>query len=105
MLPSPVSRATMHKRSAVLLGAVVASCVSVACASGASRRPVQTAPSAPAVAQAPAPVAAPAPVDPIRELLATADRYFEEGRSELTLGHLARAKTKFNRALEVLLES
>jgi membrane-bound lytic murein transglycosylase D len=38
-------------------------------------------------------------------LLAIADRHFEEGRSELTLGHLARAKARFNQALEVLLES
>ncbi len=55
------------------------------------------------------PAAAPAlvtpAVHPIGELLAAADRRFEEGRSELALGHLARAKTKFNEALEVLLES
>ena len=42
---------------------------------------------------------------PFSELLAAADRHFEAGRSELTLGHLARAKARFNQALEVLLES
>ena len=47
----------------------------------------------------------PPPVDPIVELIAAADRHFEAGRRELTLGHLARAKTRFNQALEVLLES
>jgi peptidoglycan lytic transglycosylase D len=41
----------------------------------------------------------------VQELLAAADRHFEAGRSELTLGHLARAKARFNQALEVLLES
>jgi peptidoglycan lytic transglycosylase D len=45
------------------------------------------------------------PIDPVRELLATADRHFEAGRSELAVGHLARAKARFNEALEVLLES
>ena len=89
----------------MLLGAVMAVCASAACSSGAGRGPIQTTPSAQPVAHAPAAVAAPAPVDPIQELLAAADRHFEAGRSELTLGHLARAKARFNQALDVLLES
>src|SRR5262245_49167708 len=94
----------MHKRS-LLLGVSLTLCVSVACSSGSGRHPVQVAPTAPATAQnAPAQIA-PAAVDPVQELLAAADRRFEEGRAELALGHLARAKTKFNQALDVLLES
>jgi membrane-bound lytic murein transglycosylase D len=50
-------------------------------------------------------VQTPTPVDPVQALIASADRHFETGRNELTLGHLASAKTEFNRALEVLLES
>ncbi|MBA3268889.1 MAG: LysM peptidoglycan-binding domain-containing protein [Acidobacteria bacterium] len=45
------------------------------------------------------------PVDPVLDLLARADRHFETGRYELTLGHLARAKVAFNTSLELLLES
>src|SRR5262245_41441407 len=104
VLPSRVFSVTMRNRAGVLLGALMAVCVS-ACSSGAGRRPVQVAPSAPPAAQAAPATAAPASVDPIQELLATADRHFEEGRAELTMGHLARAKAGFNRALEVLLES
>src|SRR4029450_7467000 len=85
---------TMSKRSGALLGAVVAVCVSAACSSSAGRRPVQITPSAQPAAQAPSTTAAPAPVDPVQELLAAADRHFEAGRSELTLGHLARAKAR-----------
>src|SRR5436190_22392918 len=62
------------------------------------------------VPEAPPPVAAPAPVqeakpDPIAILIATSDRHFEEGRKELAVGHLERAKTEFNLALDTLLES
>lgn len=89
----------------MVLGAVVAVCVSAACSSGAGRGPIQTTPPVQPVALAPAAAAAPAPVDPVQELLAAADRHFEAGRSELTLGHLARAKASFNEAIEVLLES
>lgn len=62
------------------------------------------------VPQAPATVAAaqaaqePTP-DPIATLIATSDRHFEEGRKELTVGHLEGAKLQFDRALDTLLES
>jgi membrane-bound lytic murein transglycosylase D len=59
------------------------------------------------VVEAPAP-AAPAPQpqpDPVTDLIAASNRHFETGQSELQLGHLEQAKTEFNRALEVLLES
>lgn len=59
------------------------------------------------VVDAPAP-AAPAPQpqpDPVADLIELSNRHFETGRQELQLGHLETAKTEFNRALEVLLES
>ena len=34
-----------------------------------------------------------------------ADRHFEEGRKELSVGHLSNAKTSFNKAIEVLLSA
>ena len=76
-------------------------CVSVACSSGRGRVAVATPPPpTPTVVVQPPPAPA---VDPIQELLAAADRQFEEGRKELTLGHLAKAKTHFNQALGILL--
>lgn len=66
---------------------------------------------APAVV-APAPVvsAAPAPqpkpqFDPVADLIALSTRHFENGQKALQDGHLESAKTEFNRALEVVLES
>jgi membrane-bound lytic murein transglycosylase D len=59
------------------------------------------------VVDAPAP-AAPAPQpqpDPVADLIELSNRHFETGQHELQLGHLETAKTEFNRALEVLLES
>ncbi len=52
--------------------------------------------------------AAPAPQpqpDPVTDLLAVSNGHFETGQRELQLGHLEQAKSEFNRALEVLLES
>ena len=68
----------------------------------------------PEVNPAPAPVleapvpstTAPQPQpDPVADLIALSNRHFETGQRELQLGHLETAKTEFNRALEVLLES
>jgi membrane-bound lytic murein transglycosylase D len=87
-----------------LVAVVVAASVSGACASGGARV-AQVTPDVPSAVQSTAPRQAPASVDPIQELLATADRHFETGRNELSLGHLARAKAAFNASLEVLLES
>jgi membrane-bound lytic murein transglycosylase D len=75
-----------------------------ACASNAKRAGQV----APATVRQPAAVetaVAPEPIDQVAELLLTADRHFETGRRELSLGHLAKAKAAFNSALEVLLES
>ena len=93
-----------------LIGALLA--VGLFSGACAARTPAQ-------VALAPAPVAASAPAaqapapqlqstlqaDPVADLIALSNRHFENGQSELQLGHLAMAKVAFNKALEVLLES
>jgi len=75
----------------------------------ATRAPSTTAtPVAPTVvAAAPAPPApAPQPIsDPVTDLIAVSTRYFETGQADLLLGHLESARSEFNQALEVLLES
>jgi membrane-bound lytic murein transglycosylase D len=91
------------------LGVAVALClIGVVAAGCASRRPVVASqPASPAVvATAPAvvPAAAPAP-DPVADLIALSNRHFELGQRELQDGHLETAKTQFDRALEVLMES
>jgi membrane-bound lytic murein transglycosylase D len=57
----------------------------------------------------PAPVApvtpVPAPVDPITALINTSQQHYETGERELKVGHLDRARSEFDRALDVLLES
>jgi membrane-bound lytic murein transglycosylase D len=94
----------MQKTSIVQTAAVLFATLSVACSSG-GKRVTELTPVVPAVAVAPAHQSVVAPVDPVKELLATADQHFEAGRNELTQGHLARAKAEFNEALEILLES
>jgi membrane-bound lytic murein transglycosylase D len=84
---------------------VVASCLSAACSSRSGAINTQVVPEQPAAAQTAQTEPAPAPHDPVADLLKRSDKHFENGRHELTLGHLARAKTEFNSALEVLLES
>ena len=72
--------------------------------------PSHGAPAAPEVG-IPAPVVVatpeppPPPVDPVLDLIGVSTGYFEAGERELRLGHLESARTEFNRALEVLLES
>ena len=58
-------------------------------------------PAEPVVLAPPVPPAS----DPNDILIATSDRHFEAGRQELALGHLERAKTEFDKALDALLES
>ena len=82
---------------------LVTATLGAACSSG-SKRVREVTPQAP-VAPAAITAAAPTVPDHVQQLIATADRHFEEGRKELTLGHLSRAKSAFNASLEVLLES
>src|SRR5688500_15101567 len=59
----------------------------------------------PVPASQPAP-ADPVPVpDPIDDLIATSQKHFETGERELKLGHLQRARTEFDRSVDVMLES
>jgi membrane-bound lytic murein transglycosylase D len=91
-----------------LRGAICALALSsAACAAHAPAtvtRPVTQQPTATA---APAPAAqTPKPLtDPVADLIASSTRHFEAGQRELQNGHLETAKTEFNRALDVLLES
>jgi membrane-bound lytic murein transglycosylase D len=92
-----------------LRGAIIAlALATTACATHApasTARPVLQAP-APAVASAPvAPASQSAPVDPVLTLIADSNRHFQAGQRELQDGHLDMAKSEFNRALDILLES
>src|SRR3712207_6451628 len=50
--------------------------------------------------------AAPQPQpDPVAQLIGVSNQHFETGQRELQQGHLEQARSEFNRALEVLLES
>jgi membrane-bound lytic murein transglycosylase D len=95
----------MEKPVRLLTAVALVASVSLACSSAKGARVAEITPQSPAARQPAAAAQLPAPVDPVLTLLATADRHFEEGRSELTLGHLSRAKTAFNESLETLLES
>lgn len=85
------------------LGLITGGCAARVTTATAALPPVPVAVSSP-VPAAPAPQPEPQP-DPIAELIAQSTRHFETGQRELQLGHLEAAKTEFNRALEVLLES
>lgn len=83
--------------------AAISLTVTVACGSNPK-------PQAPALPQAPSkpPVTAPAPqspADPIASLISASQSHFEAGERELKMGHLERARTEFDRAVDVLLES
>jgi membrane-bound lytic murein transglycosylase D len=90
------------------------SCVAVAMAVlatacgrvGTDTKPVLAPPAAP-VASVPAVAPAPSTQVPDAEqaLIAASQARFEQGQAELRLGHLERAKSEFNRALDLLLES
>lgn len=77
--------------------------LSAACASGGASTAPQIMPAAPTDITPSTPIDAPAPVDPVNDLLASADRLFESGRDQLQRGHLAQAKNAFNGSLELLL--
>jgi membrane-bound lytic murein transglycosylase D len=74
------------------------------CVSGPGAKTAKVVPQPPPPLAAPTPTPEPTP-DPISVLIATSDKHFEAGRKELAVGHLERAKTEFDRALDTLLES
>ena len=89
-----------------LVGLFLAIVLMIAAACGSNPK-VQKAPVAPAQSApqaAPVPPPAPAP-DPIAALIQTSQDHFAAGERELKLGHLERARTEFDRAVDVLLES
>lgn len=45
------------------------------------------------------------PHDPIAQLITDAERHFARGEAELAAGHLDKARTEFDRALDVLIDS
>jgi membrane-bound lytic murein transglycosylase D len=95
----------LSRRFAQSSAVLTAGFLAAACA---ARVPAPSQVSAPvAVAAAPAsPVEVPEPLpEPALELIDLSTRHFEAGQRELELGHLDAAKTEFNSALEVLLES
>jgi membrane-bound lytic murein transglycosylase D len=51
------------------------------------------------------PTALQPPADPVAALIATSTKHFETGERELKVGHLERARTEFDRSIDVLLES
>ncbi len=59
----------------------------------------------PAQTPAPPPTPPPPPVDPIAVLIQTSQAHFEAGERELKAGHLDRARTEFDKAVDVMLES
>lgn len=93
------------KTPSLLLALVLSAVAGAACSSATGGRVAQVTPQTPEAVEAPPVDGDATPVDPVARLLAEADRLFEQGRQELALGHLARAKADFNRSLEVLLES
>ena len=84
--------------------AVIGVALSAGCG---SNNPKPQAPKTPPPPPAPvAPVTpVPAPVDPITALISTSQQHYETGERELKVGHLDRARSEFDRALDVLLES
>ncbi len=91
-----------HSSLTILLAAVI---LGAACSAKSGARAPQVSPQAPPPTAPPATATTAPPADPVTQLLTEADRHFASGQQELALGHLARAKSEFNRALGVLLES
>jgi membrane-bound lytic murein transglycosylase D len=88
----------------LLLAIVTVTTFTAACSTSRTRAPKVTA-DAPQAASLQAPEPPAVIVDPLEELLKSAEGHFERGQQELAVGHLERARAEFNRALAVLLES
>ena len=87
------------------LPALAAISLTVTAACGSNPKPQapampQAAPKPPAAMPAPQP-----PVDPIASLIKASQAHFESGERELKIGHLEQARSEFDRAVNVLLES
>jgi membrane-bound lytic murein transglycosylase D len=95
------SRAWLSKLAAV--GFLCAVTVTTGCGGNPSPKLPAPSPAPAPAAQMPAP--APPQVDPITKLIEASQQHFLAGERELKLGHLERARSEFDRAVEVLLES
>jgi membrane-bound lytic murein transglycosylase D len=71
----------------------------------AATLPAPAEPVSAAAPEAAAPVPAQAVVDPVLALINASDSHFRAGQKELDLGHVEAAKSEFNRAIDLLLES
>ena len=93
----------MHMRAWLPSLAAIGLTVTAAC--GSNPRP--QAPAIPLAAPKPAaPIPTPQPpADPIASLIHASETHFEAGEREMKVGHLEGARTEFDRAVDVLLES
>jgi membrane-bound lytic murein transglycosylase D len=91
-------RTTQH----VVLGAAL---LAASCASSTRATTARVEPTAPPVPSAPLSVQHPQLPDPVAILIAESERHFTAGQRDVALGHLERAKTEFDLALDMLLES
>src|SRR5687767_10236305 len=95
------NRASLPTRLTSIAGLIL---LATACGSNPK---IQKSPVVPPQSAAPvAPVAEPpAPPDPVATLIGQSQNHFTAGERELQMGHLERARTEFDRAVDVLLES
>ena len=84
--------------------AVIGLALSAGCGSNNPKLQTPKTPPPPPAPVAPV-TAVPAPVDPITALINTSQQHFDTGERELKVGHLDRARSEFDRSLDVLLES
>lgn len=95
-----VRRITSRRAWLAAVPFVAAACGATAKTSAPVVAPKPVAP----VVSAPAPVPVPV-VDPVVELIASSERFFQAGQSELSQGHVEAARHEFDKALAVLMES
>ena len=91
----------MPMRARLQLAALGLSIVATACGSN----PKPQTPAVPVKPTSPASAPVTPPPDPITTLIATSQAHFDAGQRELKMGHMDRARTEFDRAINVLLES
>src|SRR5690606_32097961 len=102
--PEPVKG--VRPRYGVLATFVVVGFLSAACSTARGPVTLQAKPLDVADTSAVLPAAPPqVPGDTVAQLIAESTRLFQEGERELADGHLDTARLRFNRSLEVLLES
>jgi membrane-bound lytic murein transglycosylase D len=99
-------RLTAVLRTPLLPAALLSmAAVSGGCAAHSQVAPTTSRPAVIGPVLVSAPVSPQLAADPITELMAVSNGHFEAGQTELQRGHLESARTEFNKALDVLLES